>query len=227
MSSQPAGPPPPPSAHTFAVDLPIGGKIHLQSAEEVLLWQKAAKRYIDDYHLSNINDLNLLGAILQQLITQFRATMALNGMVPLLDANNVPTGQYSQQKLDADETGKYTKILNVATGEIRALEKTLGIDKVSREAGGQVSVANYLRELKAAAHERALHISKRTLWVEGFINELSTMLRMLRNLDEEDKRYHGLTDEKVLDWCTEKVDEFVQIDKKYHRERGKLYVGRL
>jgi hypothetical protein len=47
------------------------------------------------------------------------------------------------------------------------------------------ALANYLKTLKAAAHERGLHISKRVVWIEGFLNEFSTMLRMLENLDAE------------------------------------------
>src|SRR5436190_18250080 len=204
------------------VELPVGGKLQLQSPEEVALWNKAKDRYINDYHLQNVNDLNLLGAILQQLITQFRSTMSLNGMVPELDNSNVPTGKYKSLTLDADETAKHNKILNTATGEIRTLEKALGIDKVSREAGGQVSVANFLRTLKAAAHERGIHITQRTLWVEGFINELSTMLRMYNNLDAEDRAYHDLTPDRLLDWCKEKVDEFHALDQQWHRDTGKL-----
>lgn len=209
------------------VELPVGGKLQLQSPEEVALWNKAKDRYVTDYHLQNVNDLNLLGAILQQLLTQFRATMALNGMEPELDNSGVPTGQYKAIKLDADEAGKWTKILNTATGEIRALEKALGIDKVSREAGGQVSIANYLRTLKAAAHERGIHITMRTLWVEGFINELSTMLRMYKNLDAEDRAYHDLTPDRILDWCQEQVDSFHAQDQKWHRDKGKIYAGKL
>lgn len=227
MSTPNGSAPLPPNQATFPVLLPLGQTMHLQSPEEVALWDSAKKRYIDDYHFSNVNDLNLLGAILQQIVTQFRAQRVLNGMEPVLDNSGVPTGQYAQVKLDADDTATYQKVLNTATGQIQSLEKTLGIDKVSREAGGQVSIANYLRTLKKAAHERGIHIVERTMWVERFIMELSTMMRMLKNLDAEDRSYHGLTDEKMLDWVWEKVQEFHAKDQQWHQQKGKLYAGQL
>lgn len=219
-------PPPPPGAK-FDVELPGGGNMHLQSAEEVDLWQLSAARYIEDYHLVKTNDLVLLGAILQQQITMFRAQRALNGMQPQLDAQGVPTGHYIVVELDADNMAKYQRMLNEASTQIKAHEKHLGIDKVTREQGGTVSVESYLRTLKKAAHERGIHISKRFLRHEKFANELRTMLRMFRNLDAEDRAYHDLTEEKILTWCSDQLAEIEELDKTFAHEKGKLYVGKL
>jgi hypothetical protein len=211
----------------FEVELPAGGKMYLQSADEVELWAKSMERYMEDYHLANVNDLHMLGAILQQQVLAFRATRALNGMTPELDNNQVPTGRYATQALDADDMGKYTKILNTATGEIRALEKQLGIDKASREADGAVSTQAYLRTLKRAAHARGIHITKRLVAYEGFINDLRWRLRVLENADAEDKAYHDITPEKVLDWAREELAGLEQVDKDFAHEFGKLYIGKL
>lgn len=211
----------------FKVELPSGGAMHLQSAEEVELWEKSHERYVDDYHLSKMNDLVLVGAILQQQVTLYRAQCALNGIEPELDQANVPTGRYVQRKLDADETDKYLKMLNTAAGEIQKIEKALGIDKVSREAGGAVTVENYLRTLKRAAHERGIHIASRTIAFESFCMELRMKLRILANADAEDRAYHDITPEKILDWAREKLAELEEVDKKFGREKGKLYVGQL
>lgn len=201
--------------------------MHLQSAEEVTLWKKSADRYVEDYQLSKTNDLVLLGAILQQQIILFRAQRKLNGMQPQVDANGVPTGQYTMVEIESDEIAGLTRIMNTATGEIRSLEKALGIDKVTREQGGTVTVANYLRTLKKAAHDRGIHISKRLLAYEKFANELRTMLRMFHNLDAEDRAYHNLTEEGMLKWCSDQLAALEEIDKKFAREKGKIYAGQL
>lgn len=211
----------------FEVELPSGGKMYLQSAEEVDLWENSHKRYIEDYHLSKLNDLVLVGAILQQQVTLYRAQCSLNGIEPELDAGNVPTGRYVQRKLDADETDKYLKMLNTASGEIQKIEKALGIDKVSREAGGTVSVENYLRTLKRAAHERGIHILDRVKFIEGFAMELRMKLRILNNADAEDRAYHDITPEKILEWATEQLDEMDRLDQEFGRTKGKLYIGKL
>lgn len=199
----------------------------LQSAEEVDLWRKSAERYIEDYQLNKTNDLVLLGAILQQQVILFRAQRKLNGMQPQVDAAGVPTGHYTMVEIESDEIAGLTKILNTATGEIRAIEKALGIDKVTREQGGAVTVANYLQTLKRAAHTRGIHISKRVLAYEKFANELRTMLRMYHNLDAEDRAYHDLTEAKMLAWATEQLAALEEIDRKFAKEKGKIYAGQL
>jgi hypothetical protein len=211
----------------YEVELPAGGKMWLESAEEVELWEKSSERYIEDYHLTKTNDLVLLGAILQQQLETFRAQRLLNGLRPEMDANGVPTGKYEKVVLDSDDRDKAMKRLNSGTSEIRGIEKALGIDKVTRESGGQVSVSNYLRVLKHAAHERAIHVSKRTLAYEAFVNDLRWRLRVLFNTDAEDRAYHDLTPDKLLQWCDEELKTLEQVDQKFAKEKGKLFIGKL
>ena len=212
----------------FEVELPgSGGRMYLQSAEEVELWQRSSAKYVEDYHLTKMNDLVLVGAILQQQITLFRAQRILNGMKPEVDNAGVPTGRYEQVELDADDVNAYMRILNTAADQIQKIEKSLGIDKVTREAGGTVSVSNYLMTLKKAAHERGIHISKRVIKYEGFVNDLRWRLRVLNNADAEDRAYHDITPEKVLEWCDGQLKELEEVDKKFAKERGKVFIGKL
>lgn len=211
----------------FEVELPAGGMLYLQAPEEVDLWQKSKLRYIEDYHLTNINDLHMLGAILMQQVTLFRAQQGINGMTPELDANNVPTGRYRQTRIGTDDMATFNKMMNTARAEISSIEATLGIDKKTRESGGQVSVQAYLRTLKKAAHERGIHLSRRILAYESFVNELRMKLRILRNADAEDRSYHDITPEKVLDWAFEELKSLEEVDKKWSKEKGKIYAGKL
>lgn len=222
-------PPPPPSPPTvnFEVELPAGGLMYLQSPEEVDLWKKSAERYVEDYQLTKTNDLVLLGAILQQQVILFRAQRKLNGMDPEVDANGVPTGRYKLVENDGDEVQKQSRILNTATKEIRDIEKALGIDKVTREQGGAVTVASYIRTLKKAAHERGVHVSERFIKYEAFANQLRTMLRMFHNLDAEDRAYHNLTEAGILAWASDELAKLEQADKDFAHHFGKLYAGKL
>ena len=211
----------------FAVELPAGGRLYLQTAEEVDLWERTSERYIEDYHLTNTNDLLLLGAILQQQVLMFRAQFLTNGMTAEVDAAGVPTGRYVQTKASADEMVAAQKLMNTARGEITSMEKVLGIDKQTRESGGQVSVTSYLRTLKKAAHERGIHISKRIVKYEQFVQDLSWRLRVLRNADAEDRAYHNITPESICEWADGQVKELEDADKKWAKEVGSLYVGKL
>lgn len=215
------------SLNAFAVDLPSGGKLYLQSPDEVELWETAAARYQEDYVLQKHNDLVTLGALLQQQIVLFRCQTAINGMEPEIDGQGVPTGRYVRADLDAGDIASYQKTLTESAKEMRALEKQLGIDKATRESGGAHTVDNYLATLKRAAHQRGIHITKRTLAYEAFVNELRWKVRMLFNSDAEDRAYHNITPKTVLEWTREQLAELEQLDKDFARERGKLYLGKL
>lgn len=211
----------------YEVDLPAGGTLHLQSADEVELWRKSAGRYVEDYHLTKLNDLVLLGGILQQQIVMFRAQRQINGMEPELDDQGIPTGKWVQMDIKPEDQQAAVKSMTAATEQITTLEKKLGIDKVSRESGGQHTLSNYLATLKKAAHERGIHISKRTLEYEKFVNGLRWRIRLLLAGDDEDKAYHDLTFEKVIAWADGELSHLEQVDKDFARDRGKLYIGKL
>lgn len=211
----------------YKVELPSGGSLHLQTADEVDLWTKAAERYTSDYVLVKHNDLVTLGALLQQQIIIFRCQTAINGMEPEVDGNNVPTGNYRRIELDGADLAAYQKTLTDAAKEMRALEKQLGIDKATRESGGAHTLDNYTKFLKRAAHERGIHISTRTLEYERVINELRWKLRMLYGADAEDRAYHHISPKTVLDWLVEQCEHLEQIDKDFAAEKGKVFVGQL
>lgn len=211
----------------FRVDLPSGGSLHLQTADEVDLWTKALTRYQEDYVLVKHNDLVTLGALLQQQIIIFRCQTAINGMEPDVDASNVPTGNYRRIELDGADLAAYQKTLTSAAQEMRALEKQLGIDKATRESGGAHTLDNYIKFLKKAAHERGIHISQRTLEYERIINELRWKLRILLKGDAEDRAYHNIDPKTVIMWLNEEVTKLEQVDKDFAREKGKLWVGQL
>jgi hypothetical protein len=211
----------------FEVELPAGGSLMVQSAEEVDLWETSRLKFVDDYHLSKQNDLVLLGALLQQQLILFRMQRQINGMEPELDNNDIPTGKYKLVQPDSEQVASAIKQLGAASDQIRVIEKALGIDKVTRESGGAHTVENYLRTLKKAAHERAIRISQRVLAYENFVADLRWRVKVLRNADAEDRNYHDLTPEKLIDWAEGQLVTLEEADKKWAREKGKVFVGKL
>jgi hypothetical protein len=184
------------------------------------------KRYIDAYNLAEQNDLLTLGAILSQQLVIFRAQQDLNGMEPELDDMDVPTGRYRKAKKPRDATAAANTITR-ASAEIRELEKQLGIDKKTREAGGQHTVIDYVKTLKGAAREYGVHLSKRVKEYERVCMEARWRLRLLANGDAEDLGYHDLSPEKFCDWMRGELAVLEDVDKRFAKEKGKLFVGRL
>jgi hypothetical protein len=211
----------------FKVELPAGGELVLMTQEEVDVWERTKTSYVLDYRLTKTNDLVLLGAILSQNLTLFRAQQTLNGMKPQLDAAGVPTGLYEAIEVTAKTTAAAQKAITTASEEIRALEKALGIDKKTREAGGAYNVADYIATLKQAAKSMGIHISERFLFYENVMMEARWQIRLLRNGDPEDKLHHNVSEANVIKWLEDRLAEAEEIDREYAANEGKLYLGKL
>lgn len=211
----------------FEVDRPGGGKLTLVSKDEVETWSELRDKYTKDYGLVKANDLALLGAILSQHLLIFRAEKRMTGMKPQVDHAGVPTGLYEYSEPAAADITGAQKTITTAAKEIRELEQSLGIDKKTREAGGQHTVGDYIKNLKKAAHTMGVHITQRTTEYEAFVMELRWKIRLNINGDDEDKQYHDISDEKILAWCEREVARFEQVDKDFATQKGKLFVGTL
>lgn len=211
----------------YKVELPAGGSLHLQTPDEVTFWEESAERYKEDYTLAKQNDLIALGQLLQQQVILFRAQTAINGMEAELNSQGVPTGSYKRIEIDAGEVAAWQKTMTAASTEIRNLERSLGIDKATREQGGAHTVDSYIKTLKRAAHQRGVHISKRTLEYERVVNELRVRLRLLYSGDDEDRKYHSITPKTILDWLKDEMDRLDEVDRTHNREKGKLWLGQL
>lgn len=223
----PALPTAPAVAHDYRVELPAGGVLHLQTPDEVQLWNESMVRYREEYTFAKVNDLVTLGLLLQQQVVLFRLQTSVNGMEPELDAGGVPTGAYRRVEFDASDLATIQKTIQSTSAEMRALEKSLGIDKATREQGGSHTVDSYVRALKRAAHTRGVHIAERTIEYEKVINELRVRLRLLYNADAEDRKYHNITPKSILDWLREECARLEQVDKDFNKQYGKLFVGKL
>jgi hypothetical protein len=214
MTTPPAKPPrptpkPPTPVATkgqFEVDLPAGGRLQLQNADEVQYWDSNAQHYIRDYGIVKANDLVILGALLTQGLSMFRGQQAL---------------------ADPKKASNAMSTITKAAEEITRLEKQLGIDKKTREAGGQHTVTDYVTQLKRAAHEKGVHIAERVKAYEAFAMELRWKIRLLRNGDDEDRAYHNISDKSIVEWAENELAKLEDADKKWAHEKGKVFVGRL
>jgi hypothetical protein len=199
----------------------------LHSVDEVDLWEESAQRYVNDYQLSQQNDLLLLGAILSQQLAMFRAQQRMNGMAPKLDDKGLPTGDYKRQEVKVSDLSAAQSTITKASIEIRELEKTLGIDKKAREAGGTHTVQNYVSTLKEAARTYGVHLSKRMQEYEKVMMDMRWRLRLLRNGDPEDRNYHRLTPQSVLDHLEKELERLEELDKTYAKEKHRVFLGRV
>ena len=191
---------------TLEVQLPAGGRLSLRDPSEVRMWEETAERYIQDYGLKKANDLLQLGAILSQALMMFRAQKEL---------------------ADPDKAAVAQAAIKMASDEIRKGEKALGVDKATREKGGQHTVADYVTRLKRAAYEKGIRLSERLTEYERVMMEARWKLRVLQNGDKEDREYHRLTEKTFCEWLRSELAAIEEKDKVWAREKGALFVGKL
>ena len=227
MAKQANNPNPNPPVVDYTVELPSGGKLHLQTPDEVQLWNTALDKYLSEYMLVKHNDLINLGALLQQQIVLYRCQVAINGMEAEVDQFGVPTGSYRRVELDGTDLMAYQKTLTESAKELGRLEKALGIDKVTREAGGAHTLDSYLKTLKRAAMERGIHVTEMVTEYQAVFKELNWKLRLLYKGDAQDRSYHDISPRSVLDWLRDQCERLEEKDKEWAKTKGKLYIGQL
>jgi hypothetical protein len=203
-----------------------GGDMWLASEAEVDRWQTLETQYRDQYDLKKINDLTGLSTLLVQQMNLYRAQMGLSGRVPITDSEGLPTGRMKSVVLKPAEIKQYQEAVTAASKEIREIEKSMGIDKKSRDNAGDETLRSWLLEMKDRAHRYGLHISDRTKSYEEFAMELRWRLRLNEVGDAEDKHYEDCTDEGVIKWAREQVAALESRDKEFAQEEGALVLGR-
>lgn len=193
-------------ANSLEVALPAGGRMNLSTPGEVIMWEETARRYIADYSLKKANDLLQLGGILSQALMMFRA---------------------QQDLADPDKAMVAQATIKMATDEIRKAEKALGVDKATRERGGQHTVGDYVSRVKRAGYEKGIRISDRVLEIERVFMKVSTDIRVLRNGDREDRDYHKISEKSIVDYMETEIAIIHSKDKEWSKEKGAIFVGTL
>lgn len=200
------GRPPFEAPGALEVALPGGGRLTVNTPDEKVLWEETAKRYIKDYRITKTNDLILLGALLSQVLVLYRAQKEL---------------------VDEKKAAAAQAMITKAADEIRKGEKALGIDKATREKGGQQTVADFITRLKRAAYEKGVHISNRVKEYERVAMEARWKIRLLRNGDPEDQQYHRISEKSIIDWLEKELAKLEEADKTWAKEKAAVWVGKL
>lgn len=209
----------------FEVEMPGGGGVmHLHSAEEVELWERLLKSYREEHQITVASDLVVVGTLLTQQVRLYRGQqLSMGRRVQFDEENNRSTGEY--EFVGRDEQVRGDLEVEKASKEIARIEDALGISKKAREAGGANTLAEYISNAKRFAHEYAVHITERVHFIEGVMMKAKTMIRMLDNLDEEDKAYHSISEETIIDFFRKACAFMEEKDIEWARDKGILFRG--
>lgn len=213
------------SARDFEVEMPAGGgTMHLHSPEEVELWERLLKGYKEEHNITVASDLVMIGTLLTQQVRLFRGQqLSMGRRVKFEEATSRPTGEY--EYVGPEEQSKGDTMVDKASREISRLEDALGISKKARESGGANTIAEYVINAKKFAHEYGIHIVERVTYIEGVLMKAKTMIRILDNLDEEDRAYHNVTEQTIIEFLRRAAEFMEDKDKEWARDKGILFRG--
>lgn len=213
----------------YTIELPGGGTFPGQTPEEVDLAEKVKRSYVNEFNITKGSDLQHVADIVVQRILIQRAHQEMSGLEPAFDARGRPTGELvrSNSKPSAREIAQLQKTVAEAQREIRAIDKALGVDKVTREQGSGETVQDYLKRVKGAGHEYGVHLHGSVKEIVKVFKDCSWRLRLLHEGDEEDRAHHGLSEEQFCDWMRDQILRVEEAEKRWAKDRYALYVGKL
>lgn len=205
-------------------ELPGGGSVALMNIEEIDFFEKLKQRYTDEYPLTKPNDLSRLSQLLMMELTAHRLIKKAGGQSAKYDAAGQLVGIEVYEPAEVEHA-----MINLpkVQDEIRKLEVSLRIDKKTREGSSQHEVRNYIETLKRAAHEKGIHLSERYTYYDETFNELSWMLRVFDNADEQDRAYHNISSDSILAYMRERLGKKEEMDKEFAKEKQSLWVGKI
>lgn len=188
----------------WEVDAPGGSTINLQSQQEADWYERKRDQYMHQHAFSNVSDIQDLDRLLMLEVMVYRWSLWLGQGFDYLASR-------------VDEKQLKDNIQQYST-EIRLVKKSLGIDKVTREADKGESVGDYITNLLQRAKEFGYHRNAQYEKAVTLVYQLSSMVRTHDRCDEEEREELDLSEEKILDWIREVLlPEFDQIDEDFRK----------
>lgn len=193
--------------------LPSGALFYVHDSE-VAYVNDRAKKYMTDNKFQNVSDLQDLDRMLTFECFCYRWSKWISSQM-----------DYWGDSIDSD---KLQKALNSTSSELRAIKKSIGVDKETREKQrGEDSVDTYLMNLRARAKEFGIVRNQQLDMALELFNELKAILILHNNCTEEERKEQKVTVPEVFDWIVkEAIPRYDAIDLKFRTDSQKYWIRR-
>jgi hypothetical protein len=210
MASNPASP----NGHDedlTPVQTPSGSAFWVYGREKKY-WNDRVKRYLTDNHFTNVADLQVLDRIIMLELFCWRYGLWQSQQE-----------DYWHEPVDEAQLGKMIK---EASGELRQLVQTLGIDKVSRDkVRGEDSVAKYIENLKIRAREFGVMRENQLGKALELMAEIKARVTLYDQCTPEERREMQCDIEHLLDWMrTVAFPDYDAIDEHFRTNSQRFWI---
>lgn len=190
------------------VTLPSGALFSVHDKEFQYFKQRATK-YLSDNDFQNVSDYQDVDRLLTMELLCYRWGLWISNQ-----------RDYWGEVVDENTL---QKSLSGHSAEIRALKKTLGLDRETREkVRGEDSPANYIASLRIRAKhfQHKLRYPQAMKATELFM-KLQGVVTLHLNCDQKERIELGVTQEQVFKWLVEEAfPEFNRIDEEFRKEQA-------
>lgn len=189
-----------------------GVEFELMNDEEKSYWNKALKRYIEQYKFENVADLQDLDRVLVGELLCHRWGSWL-----------IREADYDGRAIDEIADKLYKQKLDQEK-EVRLLKEKMGLNRARRQDSDSQAVHEYLAALKRRGKEFGVHRDTQIDKAINLIHEILTQVGMYFRTDEEEQHHLGITPLEIMKWINEDCrEEFDAIDAAF-RKNQKLWI---
>jgi hypothetical protein len=189
-----------------------GVEFEVITDEEKVYWNKALKRYVEQYKFENVADLQDLDRVLVGELLCHRWGSWL-----------IREADYDGRAIDEIADKLYKNKLDQER-EVRLLKEKMGLNRAKRQDSESQAVHEYLATLKRRAKEFGVHRDSQIDKAITLLHEIFTQVGMYFRTDEEEQHHLGITPLEVMAWINgECREEFEAIDAAF-RKNQKLWI---
>lgn len=202
-----------PSEEGYPVELPSGAIFRVLTPQEVEYIEERSTRYQEQFRFENVSDLQDVDRIVVMELLVHRWSLWISRMKDYFG--------------DPIEEGSLRKSINDYSGELRAVKKSIGMDKVSRDKErGEDSVAAYLEKLRHRAKE--FGVNRENMMDRGLelFMQVIAVIQLWHNSDEQERLEFHCTSDDVCKWLFEEVKPaFEEVDLKFRQTKQKYWIA--
>jgi hypothetical protein len=198
----------------YEVKTPSGSSLRVMTDEEAKFYNDNKKKYLEQYKLSTVSDVQEIERIL------LMETMCHRWQTWLTQGFD-----YDEGLISAEEMRRNIKDYSA---EIRQCKQSLGIDRVTRQKDKGEDVASYIDNLRVRAREFGIMRNQQAAMAIQLFKEAETLIGLYYRTDNPEREYLHLNREEIFKWFVEvAIPKMNKIDEEFRQTSQKMWIRQI
>ena len=195
--------------------LPSGAVIFVGSGKDKETLEYHSERIMSQHKFSNPFDLKNV----DQIVQNGALAEKYNAQIRALSSGS-SDGSYS-----GDISSLQKRLVELTDSTLR-IEKSLGIDRATRESGRGEDLSTWVGKLLDRAEAFGVKRNKEAVEAVEWVNEVISKAQLWNQTNDDERQVMRANAEEILMYILEVVEPaFTEIDKKFREEEQKYWIG--